>query len=129
MKSMLVCKRSIPLFLPLFFFFPLFFSREIVPRLFFVPFTTRGILNDILPCNVPASVPTQSVVTRGASLAFSCILTRELSASRSNLSMVFSKSSRSSLDVEHFNATDVAFREIRAACVSKLSLLVPCFSI
>jgi hypothetical protein len=39
----------------------------------------------------------------------------ELSASKSNLSMAFSKSSRSSFDSEYFNATNVAFHEIRAA--------------
>ena len=100
---------SVPFFLPLFFFFHLFFSKEMAPLLFFGPFTTRGILNDILPLNMSAVA--QSAETRGTSSSFSCILLIELSASKSNLSMAFSKSSSSSFDNEHFNARDVAFRE------------------
>ena len=124
---MLELEVSIPLFLALFFcFFPVLFSKDMVPRLFFAPFTSRGTLNDITPFNVSVA---QSTETRGTSLDCSCSLFRELSASESSLSMAFSKSSRSSFDSEHFNATDVAFREIRAACVFKLSCSVPCFSI
>jgi hypothetical protein len=121
-KSSRSLVESIPFLLPL-FFFPFLFSSDVVDRLFFGPFTTGGALNDILPVIVSVQ---HSVKTVGTSLAFSCTLHIELSASRSSLSMAFSKSSRSSFDSEHFNAIDVAFREIRAAWVVKFSFSVPC---
>jgi hypothetical protein len=94
-----------------------------VDPLFFGPFT-KGALNDVLPVNVSVQ---HSVKIGGTSLAFSCTLVIELSASKSSLSMDFSKSSKSSFDSEHFNATYVAFREIHAAWVVKFSFSVPCF--
>jgi hypothetical protein len=78
-----------------------------------------------LPANVFVE---QSVTIGGTSLVFSCTLLIELSASKSSLSMAFSKSSRSSLDSEHFNAMDVAFREIRAAWAVKFSFFALCLS-
>jgi hypothetical protein len=59
-----------------------------VDRLFFGPFTTRDTLNDILPANVFVE---QSGKTGGTLLFFSYTLLIELSASKSNLSMAFSK--------------------------------------
>jgi hypothetical protein len=97
-----------------------------VPRLFFGPFTTQGTLNDSLSTKTSVA---QSVKGRGTSLDFSCTLLKELFAFKSNLSMAFSKSSRSSFDTEHFNAIDMAFHEIRAALVLRFSFWVPCFSI
>jgi hypothetical protein len=124
MKKLLLLVGSIPLLLPLFFCFPFLFSRDIVDRLFFVPLTTWGTLNDILPINVSVA---QSVKTKETSFAFSHVLIIALSASKSKLSMAFSKSSRSSFDNEHFNAMDVAFLDIRVAWVVKLSFSIPCF--
>jgi hypothetical protein len=101
-----------------------------IPRLVFGPFTTSGTLNDILPVktSVAQSVEgrgTQSVEGRRTPIFFPCTLFKELSAYKSNLSMIFSKSSRSSFDMEHFSATDVAFHEIRAAWVFKFSFWAP----
>jgi hypothetical protein len=76
-----------------------------VPRLFFGPFTTWGTLNDILLVKIFVA---QSVEVRATLVAFSCILRKELSASKSNLYIAFFKSSISSFDMELFNATDVA---------------------
>jgi hypothetical protein len=93
-----------------------------VPCLFFGPFTMLGTLNVIFRDNVSVG---QTVET---SLAFSCTLLIPSSASKSNLSMAFSRASRSSFDTEHFSAIDVAFRDIRAAWVVKFSFSTPFFS-
>jgi hypothetical protein len=125
MKKLLHLVGSIPLSLPLFFFFPFLLSRDMVDRLFFRPLTTWGIVNDILPVIVSIA---QSVKTKGTSFAFSRALIIALSASNTKLSMAFSKSLRSSFDSEHFNAMDATFLEIRAAWVVELSFSIPCFS-
>jgi hypothetical protein len=74
--------------------------------------TTCGTLNDILSV---MTFVAQSVEGRGTPL-FSYIFLKELFASKSNLSMIFSKSSRSSFDTEHFSATDVTFCEMQLGC-------------
>jgi hypothetical protein len=90
-----------------------------VPRLFFGPFTTWGTLNNILPVRIFVA---QSIEVRETSVTFSCTLRKELFASKSNLSIAFFKSSISYFRMEHFNATDVTFHEIRVAWVFKFSI-------
>ena len=115
-KKCMLQLMQVPFFLLVAFFFPFLFSSTFFALLFFGPVSTSGALIDILPFNMSPAYSKQLLETPEGWVG---LWLNELSASRSSLSIALSKSLRRSFETEHFNAMDVAFRQICAARVLK----------